>query len=199
MPLLITAVQEGLHSMKSDEGTSVPSNLPAVSATRTPSKPTQTSVPLEALVQHYNAQLPAYQEALKTVSPLATATEMKPIELGEGRPPVTKEEVIELIRKQNFRLKRFIRARSIELLQQVVRVNEDNRTVGYPYDEILNLLAVEFPESSTSAACLRWYVVHLWSEADEEGLERPKMPQFRPRSKSKSKKSASGAEPAPLA
>ena len=98
---------------------------------------------------------------------------------------VTKEEVIELIRKQNHRLKRHIRPRAEALLQEVVKTNEDNRTVGYSYAEILDILAVEFPEASTSAACLRWYVVHLWSEADEEGLPRPKMPQIRPRSVSK--------------
>lgn len=155
----------------------VPSNSPADK--RTPSKPVQTKATLELLVDHYHSQLDAYNAAALAAPASAAAVQMERFD-ADNLP--TKEAVIELIRKQNFRLGRFIRHRSIELLQEVVTTNEDNRTVGYSYADILDILAVEFPEGSTSAACLRWYVVHLWSEADEEGLPRPKMPQLRPRS-----------------
>lgn len=157
--------------MNDTNGTSVPELSPISS--RTPSKPKPTTATFEQLVGHYNSQLPAYQ-ALGVEPAMVALTPAQ-----EDLP--SKEDVIELIRKQNYRLKRFIRARSIELLQEVVD-KKDGRTVGRSYADILDILAVEFPEASTSAACLRWYVVHLWSEADEEGLPRPVMPQFRPRS-----------------
>ncbi len=165
--------------MNSSANELAPINLPAV-VKSSPSKPVQTKSTLELLVEHYHSQLTAYNEAAAKAPASAAAEPMTPFHDVENMP--TKEQVIDLIRKQNFRLGRFIKRRSIELLQSIVRTNEDKRTVGYSYAEILELLAVEFPEASTSAACLRWYVVHLWSEADEEGLPRPTMPQLRPRS-----------------
>lgn len=158
----------------------VPSSSPADKDKRPPSKPVQTPESLPALIAHYNSQLEAYNAALADAPASAAVSPMSPLEADD--PALTKEQVIELIRRQNYRLGRFIRHRSIELLKEVVKTNEDGRTVGYSYAEILAKLAVEFPEASTSAACLRWYVVHLWSEADEEGLPRPKLPQVRPRS-----------------
>lgn len=174
------------HNMKDLVGTSVPDNSPT---TKTPAKPKPTSASLEQLVAHYNKQLPDYIGALEKVDPslAAEATARGPL-----FPETTsKDEVIELIRKQNFRLKRFIRARSHELLKDVVGKNAEGRTVGRSYQEILDILAGEFPEGSTSAAALRWYVVHMWSEADDEGIARPVMPQIRPRS---TKKKAPEAE-----
>lgn len=163
-------------------------NLPAIlDERRSPSKPVPTSATLEALVSHYNSQLPAYNEALEaylaTLNAGAAAAQSD-----RAFQPITdlsstdKPAVIEMIRKQNHRLKRHIRPRAEALLQQVVSTNEDGRTVGYSYADVLDILAQEFPECSTSAAALRWYVVHLWSEADDEGRPRPKMPQLRPRS-----------------
>ena len=166
--------------------------VPAISSAedrRTPSKPVPTPVPLEDLIAHYNSQLPDYLAAVgdTEVDPLLRS----PIVVGD--PSVTKPQVIDLIRKQNFRLKRFIRRRSIELLMTVVGTNEEGRTYGHSYADILDILRVEFPEGSTSAAALRWYVVHLWSEADEEGLPRPIMPQIRPRSVKKKPDAAQDA------
>lgn len=168
------------------------SNLPAVQGDRrSPSKPVPTSATVEQLLEHYHSQLPAYNEALAaylttvTASMAASMAQEKAMQPIEDPSSVTKEQVIELIRKQNHRLKRHIRPRAEALLQEVVSTNEEGRTVGYSYADVLDILAREFPECSTSAAALRWYVVHLWSEADEEGLPRPKMPQIRPRSISK--------------
>jgi predicted Zn-dependent protease len=165
-------------------------NLPAsIEDRRSPSKPIPTSATIEQLVAHYNSQLPDYNKALEAFLATATSTQassqdraLQPI---DDLASVIKDDVIELIRKQNHRLKRHIRPRAEALLQQVVSTNEDGRTVGYSYADVLDILAQEFPECSTSAAALRWYVVHLWSEADDEGRPRPKMPQLRPRSVSR--------------
>lgn len=173
----------------SDEG-SVPSNAPArPENSRTPSKPKPTSASVEQLLAHYHAQLPAYLEAIAR-DPSPTAVAMQPIDSASS---ISKDELVELIRKQNFRLGRFVRPRAHALLQQVVGTNEDGRTYGHSYDEILAILAAEFPEGSTSAAALRWYVVHMWSDADDEGLPRPTMPQVRPRSNKKKKSHVSNA------
>jgi hypothetical protein len=155
--------------------------VPTGTSGKTPSKPKETKAPLGLLIEHYNRQLPAYQAVVADLNrPDLNDLVMEPID--PANPSVSKFEVIELIRKQNFRLKRFIRHRSIELLQEVVSTTPEGRTVGRSYTDILDILANEFPEGSTTAAALRWYVVHLWSEADDEGLPRPKMPQIRPRS-----------------
>lgn len=183
-------LQEGSQIMNAQPNALAPSNSPADNR-RTPSKPVQTAVPLEDLLAHYHSQLDAYNAAALVAPASAAAVQMSRFDDDENLP--TKEAVIELIRKQNYRLGRFIRHRSIELLQSIVKTNEEGRTVGYSYAEILDLLAVEFPEASTSAACLRWYVVHLWSEADEEGLPRPKMPQLRPRSVKRKPEAADAA------
>lgn len=170
--------------MNAEANATVPDNTPA---RRTPSAPKPTPVSLEELVDHHNRQLPAFLAALAERGLDAPAApEGLPIVRTEGGewsvPDLTKGMVVDLIRKQNYRLGRFVRYRAIALLQEVVSTDADGRTVGRSYDDVLSVLRQEFPEGSTSAAALRWYVVHLWSEADDQGLPRPKMPQTRPRS-----------------
>lgn len=168
--------------MNASDDRSVPSNSPAtLENSRTPSKPKPPQATAEQLLAHYNAQLPAYLAAVAD-KPSPTAPAMEPIASVDE---VTKDELIELIRKQNYRLKRFVRPRAHALLQEVVGTNAEGRTYGHSYDDILRILAAEFPEGSTSAAALRWYVVHMWADADDEGLPRPAMPQVRPRSNKK--------------
>lgn len=51
---------------------------------------------------------------------------------------------------------------------------EDKRLVGFSYASILHKIAVMFPTSSTSNACLRWYLVRI--RQDEKGFDAFKMP-----------------------
>lgn len=172
---------------------------------KTPSKPKPTTATVEQLAAHYNSQVDAYNKAVTGLP----ADKRKDVPLQavlvgwdlEVLPPpeinttvqdvttISKEELVELIRRQNHRLGRHIKARSHELLlhhltdDQGAAVLKDGKyTVGYTYAQILDILAAEFPEASTSVACLRWYVVHMRSDARDEGKPWPPLPQVRPRS-----------------
>ncbi len=64
--------------------------------------------------------------------------------------------------------------------KNVVTENHPNaRSVGIPYDKILDLIKEEFPNSNTSIACLRWYSVKI--RVEEFGYEGLVLPQNRPR------------------
>lgn len=170
---------------------------------KTPSKPKPTAATTQRLVDHYNAQVPAYNEAV-----LAMPEKKRPetglqetVQYDEG---VDRHSLILLIRRQNHRLKRHIKARALELLYEKVRetteqtadlersdkeaplvLKDGKYTVGHTYQAILDVLRDEFPEGSTSVACLRWYVVHEREEAIDQGLPWPDLPHFRPRSSDK--------------
>jgi hypothetical protein len=165
-----------------------------------PAKPTPTTAPTDRLLDHYNSQVDAYNAAVLAMD------EKKRPETGtqerftreqfvddfDAAPERSRDELIELIRRQNHRLGRHIKARSHELLLEHVtdeageKVLKDGKyTTGHTYQYILDALAAEFPEASTSVACLRWYVVHMRSDADDEGLPWPDLPQWRPRSPAK--------------
>jgi len=181
---------------------------------KTPSKPKQTAATTERLVEHYNSQLPAYNEAVlempeKKRPETGLQVEAKAIKktsdhvetiILDGGESLTRKELIALIRRQNHRLKRHIKARSLELLYEKVRETDTDEgmdradekaplvlkdgkyTVGHTYQHILGVLRDEFPECSTSVACLRWYVVHEREDAIDQGLPWPDLPHFRPRS-----------------
>ncbi len=94
---------------------------------------------------------------------------------------------------------RTIRAAAMELLCHVeyhedrkVKSGPDNvvdeghkaaRSVGIPYDEIIHRIKAEFPDCQTTVACLRWYSVKI--RVEELGYEGLRLPQRRPRAKSK--------------
>lgn len=163
-----------------------------------PCKPKPTSASTPRLVSHYNSSFEAYNRALLAMD------EKKRPETGFQGPivsmgglsyeldnrPIDRDEVIELIRRQNLRLSRHIKTRAHELLllhttdpETGEKVLKDGKySVGLTYQAILDILSEEFPECSTSAAALRWYVVHMRSDADDEGLPWPPLPQVRPRS-----------------
>lgn len=160
-----------------------------------PKKPEPTSASLETLVDHYNSQVPAYNEA---VGQLAQGMAKVPDTLAPMQvvsvDQVTKEQVIELVRRQNRRLGRTVRRRALELLEQRIKgpdglpmTDEDGRSIGLKYKEVLGIIQQEFPEASTSVACLRWYVVHLRMDANDLGLPWPDLPQIRPRAKGPAK------------
>jgi hypothetical protein len=174
--------------------------------TKSPSKPTPTAATDEQLVRHYNSQVSAYNEAVLKMP------EKKRPETGLQEPlnpnaklfddlGITRKELVGLIRRQNHRLKRHIKARALELLYEKVTetssqdglepadkknppvfLKDGKYTVGHTYQHILGVLRDEFPEASTSVACLRWYVVHEREEAIDLGLPWPDLPHFRPRS-----------------
>lgn len=175
---------------------------------KTPSKPTPTAAPTDRLLAHYNSQVDAYNAAILAMD------EKKRPETGrqqkflpeadlvgstlEAQWSISRDELIELIRRQNHRLGRHIKARSHELLFEKVDdpetgqplLKEGKWTVGHTYQHILDVLAAEFPEASTTVACLRWYVVHIRDDATREGSGWPPLPQVRPRSAAAPKKGA---------
>lgn len=156
-----------------------------------PKKPEPTSASLETLVGHYNSQLPAYNEAVEQLAKGLTKVPDTLVPMAELTvDTATKEQVIELIRRQNRRLGRTVRRRALELLEMRIKgpdgrpmTDEDGRSIGLKYNEVLGIIQDEFPEASTSVACLRWYVVHLRMDANDLGLPWPDLPQIRPRAK----------------
>ena len=169
-----------------------------------PKKPEPTSASLETLVAHYNSQVPAYNEAveklaagLAKVPDTLVAMDLLPETFGHNDPAASKLEVIERIRRQNRRLGRTDRRRALELLEMRIKgpdgrpmTDEDGRSIGLKYKEVLEIIQQEFPEASTSVACLRWYVVHLRMDANDLGLPWPDLPQIRPRAKGPAKEKA---------
>ena len=169
-----------------------------------PKKPEPTSASLETLVAHYNSQVPAYNAAveqlkatLAKVPDTLTTMELLPETFGHNDPEAAKQDVIERIRRQNRRLGRTVRRRALELLEMRIKgpdglpmVDEDGRSIGLKYKEVLEIILKEFPEASTSIACLRWYVVHLRMEANDLGLPWPDLPQIRQRAKGAAKEKA---------
>ena len=160
---------------------------------KTPKKPEMTKAPMSVLVSHHNDRLSAYNEAT-----VAFCTERKLDPAERLREPadetIDRGELVKAIRKMHVRLGDTIRDRSIELLlvkvlddKGDVVTDEDGRLVGLSYQEILDVLAGEHPYASTSAACLRWYIVQVSDEVDEEGEAMYEFPEYRPRSKPKKK------------
>jgi hypothetical protein len=163
-----------------------------------PSKPKPTTATDRQLLSHYNSQVDAYNasvDALGKAPETGRQQKFEPVEHAdnglEAEWGITRDGLIELIRRQNHRLGRHIKARSHELLLHKVpdpedpskpQLNKNGHTIGLTYRAILDILAAEFPEASTSAACLRWYVVHMRSDAADVGDPWPPLPQMRPRS-----------------
>jgi hypothetical protein len=158
---------------------------------KSPGKPIETAATTQQLLDHYNRQVPDYNGLVR--SKFAGDDEKVAALLMEEIPfvelVVSREHLIERIRRQNLRLGRTIRERSHQLLLTKVMdvdgkpVLKDGRyTTGMTYQAILAQLAYEFPEASTSVACLRWYNVHMKGDAMDEGLPFPDLPQYRPRS-----------------
>lgn len=163
---------------------------------KSPGKPVETSATTQQLLDHYNSQVPLYNEVVreKFRGDEEKIADLLLEEIPMAELVVSREHLIERIRRQNLRLGRTIRERSHELLLEKA-TGEDGQpllkdgkyTVGLTYQRILEILAFEFPEASTSVACLRWYNVHMKGDAADEGLPFPDLPQYRPRSSAKKK------------
>ena len=161
-----------------------------------PKKPEPTSASLERLVAHYNSQLGAYNDIVRKLSadmlPERVPENLKPMEPVIDGDNLGRDHFIEAIRRQNRRIGRTVRRRALELLEARVKgadgmpmTDVDGRSIGLKYKEVLDIIHEEFPEASTSVACLRWYVVHLRMDANDLGIPWPDLPQIRPRAKSK--------------
>lgn len=160
---------------------------------KSPGKPKPTEASFEALLSCYNSQVPLYNEVVAKLSAgkTITPTNLQPmILIGNNAEPPSREWLIEAIRRQNRRLGRTVRRRALELLEARVKgpdgrpmIDQDGRSIGLKYKEVLEIIQQEFPEASTSVACLRWYVVHLRMDANDEGKPWPDLPQIRPRAK----------------
>ena len=93
------------------------------------------------------------------------------------------EKIIEL--KDSERRKRSartIKAAAYEWLLKVDYEDHSQRPVGFSYDHILAKLGDEFPDSSTTDKCLRWYAVQL----NLDGARMPWRPRRAPKRKEKS-------------
>jgi uncharacterized UBP type Zn finger protein len=66
-----------------------------------------------------------------------------------------------------------IRSLAEKLLLEVVRIDEDKRKVGIPYEDIITTIKQAHPNAKTTVACLRWYAVHM-READVMPPNRPR-------------------------
>lgn len=157
---------------------------------KTPGRPTPTQATTEELLAHHNSQVPAYNDAVRARFDDANKVAMLLMdEIPCVELLVSREVLIERIRRQNLRLGRSIKQSSQDLL--MVKTLDDGSapilkdgrySVGLTYQYILRMLEVQFPEASTTVACLRWYSVHLKCDAADEGLPYPNLPQYRPRS-----------------
>lgn len=165
---------------------------------KTPSKPKPTEASLDVLIRVYNDQVPAYNETVMKLSAGLTKVPvnlqpMQPVNaaiFGHSDLESAKRDIVDRIKRQNRRLGRTVRRRALELLEMRIKgpdgrpmTDADGRSVGLKYIEVLGIIREEFPEASTSIACLRWYVVHLRMDANEEGKPWPDLPQIRPRTK----------------
>lgn len=163
---------------------------------KSPGKPVETSATTQQLLDHYNSQVPLYNAVVreKFQGDEEKVADLLLEEIPMVELVVSREHLIERIRRQNLRLGRTIRERSHELLLEKATdadgqpvLKDGKYTVGLTYQRILEILAFEFPEASTSVACLRWYNVHMKGDAADEGLPFPDLPQYRPRSSAKKK------------
>lgn len=165
---------------------------------KSPSKPVETSATTQELLDHHNSQVAPYNAVVreKFAGDEERIAELLMDEIPCVELVVSRENLIERIRRQNLRLGRTIRERSHQLLLEKspdetksdgFARTKDGYTVGLTYQRILEILGIEFPEASTSVACLRWYNVHMKGDAADEGLPFPDLPQYRPRSSSRKK------------
>jgi len=162
---------------------------------KTPKKPEPTQAPMEVLLKHYHDRLEAYNEA--TVAFCAERkidAEERLLHPIDGS-KVERADLVKMIRRQHVRLGDTIRERSIELLlvkklddEGNIVLDSDGRLVGLSYQEILDILAEEHPYASTSAACLRWYIVQVQEDVDDDGELMYEFPEYRPRSSPKRKR-----------
>ena len=70
---------------------------------------------------------------------------------------------------------------SCTLLCEVVRTNDEGRTVGLAYEDVLAQVLAEFPGAKTSLNCLRWYAGKIRSQYS--GFQKYTLPQVRERKK----------------
>ena len=75
------------------------------------------------------------------------------------------------------------RNKNPSLTNMVESDHPHSRSVGLPYDEIIRQIRARFPQCHTSVACLRWYSVKI--RVEESGYEGLRLPQRRPRVKSR--------------
>lgn len=59
------------------------------------------------------------------------------------------------------------------LLLEITHKDEDGRPYGHSYEHILDVIRQQFDGAKTSAACLRWYAVHM-RERGEKVPNRPR-------------------------
>lgn len=68
---------------------------------------------------------------------------------------------------------------SCRLLSEIDHTNEEGRTVGRPYQDILDDILKQRPEAKTSLNCLRWYAGRI--RGSYAGFQMYSLPQIRAR------------------
>lgn len=92
------------------------------------------------------------------------------------------EKILELKdTERRRRSARTIKSAAYEWLLKVDYEDHSKRAVGFSYDHILGKLQEEFPDSSTTDKCLRWYAVQL----NLDGAVMPWRPRRAPKRKEK--------------
>ena len=92
------------------------------------------------------------------------------------------EEVVEpteTIKEEVVEPTETIKELSCRLLCEVDHVNEEGRTVGRPYLDILDDIIKQRPGVNTSLNCLRWYAGKIRSQFN--GYQQYELPQIRAR------------------
>lgn len=154
---------------------------------KTPKKPDITSAPMAVLVEHFNSRLDAYNAAT-TAFCQARKIDPTPRLMAPVDESISRELLVKMSRRLHVRLGDTIRDRAIQLLLEK-KLDEnghalfkDGQTVGHSYDEILEIINHEHPYGSTSAACLRWYIVQVQEDCDDDGELLYEFPEWRARS-----------------
>lgn len=103
---------------------------------------------------------------LTTLQLLEEHNRMNPLEPLKSWPDGDRKKLIDrllVLREQEKKRKpsRTIKAAAYELLLEVDYKDHTDRSVGHSYAVILDKLHREFPESTTTDKCLRWYAVQL--------------------------------------
>lgn len=106
----------------------------------------------------------------------------EPLKKWTGEKKELAEKIVALKEAERKRRSaRTIKAAAYELLLKVDYLDHSQRPVGYSYDRILKELRDEFPDSTTTDKCLRWYAVQL----NLDGARMPWRPRRAPKRKEK--------------
>jgi len=132
------------------------------------------------------------EQLIKTIQDIRSDLGMKPLanpkKLGRKKLEAMYEKLMEqadatpegeTVQEEGVEPTETIKELSCRLLCEVDHVNEDGRTVGRPYLDILDDILKQRPGVNTSLNCLRWYAGKIRSQFN--GYQQYTLPQIRAR------------------